>query len=289
MDLMQVGPDQQPMVKPVPSRQAGAGIQSVERALTLLEAIANAGGVAGLNALAMEAGLNPSTCHHLLATLVQRGYVTKSAGRRYALGPRILSFSAACLRQVDLPRRAEPFLERINAATGETVHLAVLQGEDLFTIAKKDARHAVRVDSGAVGKTDAVHATATGKAILAWLPEPQIRAILAHKGMTRFTANTITDCEGLLEHLRAVRREGYATDNEEFQPHVVCVGAAIRDHVGTVVGSLSVSAPTMRADAAHLDLMRCEIVNAANSLSSELGNSGVSDEKAVPASSLKQA
>src|SRR5690349_20834386 len=106
--------------------QNGASIQSVDRALTLLETIAELGGETTLSRLASRTGLNISTCHHLLATLVARGFVTKGLGRRgYALGARILYLSHVCM-QVDLPRRAQSALDRINHATGETVHLAAL-------------------------------------------------------------------------------------------------------------------------------------------------------------------
>jgi IclR family acetate operon transcriptional repressor len=246
-------------------------IQSVDRALTLLENIAELGGETTLSRLASRTGLNISTCHHLLATLVQRGFVTKGLGRRgYALGARILYLSHACL-QVDLPRRAQSMLDRINQSTGETVHLAALQGDELVTVLKREARHAVRVDAGALGTSDAAHATATGKAMLAWLPEDEIRRIVMGRGMTRFTPHTITDFDALIEALRLVRRNGFAFDREEFRPGVICVGAAIRDHSGAVVGSISASAPSMRASEEHLAHMREEVVAATRALSAELG------------------
>jgi IclR family acetate operon transcriptional repressor len=249
----------------------GPSIQSVDRALTLLETIAEFGGETTLSRLASHTGLNISTCHHLLATLVQRGFVIKATGRRgYALGARILYLSHACL-QVELPRRAQPALDRINQSTGETVHLAALQGDELVTILKRDARHAVRVDAGTLGTSDAAHATASGKAILGWLPEDEIRRIVAAHGMTKFTPNTITDLDGLIEELRLVRRNGFALDREEFRPGVVCVGAAIRDQSGAVVGAISASTPSMRASDDHLDLMRDEVVAATRALSAELG------------------
>ncbi len=264
--------DRQPRI---PARNGRSSIQSVDRALTLLEALAEAGGEAPLTSLARRTSLNISTCHHLLSTLMNWGYVAKISGRRsYALGARILYLGQACLRQVDLPRRAEPHVEQINVSTGETVHLAVLQGDNVVTLLKREARHAVRVDTGPVGQSDAAHATATGKAMLAWLPEDEIRRILALKGMTRFTANTITDLTALIEELRLVRRNGFAIDREEFQPGVICIGAAIRDHTGAVVGSISASAPTMRATKAHLERMREEVVAAVRALSALLGEPG---------------
>lgn len=246
-------------------------IQSVDRALVLLETIAEMGGESTLTELSTRTGLNISTCHHLLATLVQRGFVSKGPGRRsYALGARILYLGHACL-QVDLPRRAEPLLERINRVTGETVHLAVRQGDQVVTLLKREARHAVRVDTGGLGNSDAPHATATGKAMLAWLPEDEIRRILAVRGMTGFTPNTFTEFPALIEELRLVRRNGYSVDREEFQPGVICVGAAIRDHAGAVAGAISASTPTMRLNDAHFALMRDEVVAAARALSAELG------------------
>lgn len=260
-----------------PSRRLAErnGIQSVDRALGLLDTIAALGGEATLTELSRYTGLNISTCHHLLATLSKRGFVAKAAGRRsYALGARILHLGQACLRQVDLPHRAQPFIEQINRTTGETVHLCVLQGENAVTMLKREGRHAVRVDTGMVGASDAAHATATGKAMLAWLPEDEIRRIVAARGMTRFTPNTIVEFPALIEELRLVRRNGFAIDREEFQPGVVCIGAAVRNNAGAVVGAISASAPTMRTSDEHLTLMREEVMAAARALSAELGEPG---------------
>jgi len=263
-----------PGVKARPARTGAKSdrhsIQSVDRALFLLETIAEAGGEATLTDLANRTGLNISTCHHLLATLIQRGFAAKVPDRRlYALGARILYLGHACL-QVDLPRRSQPYLEKINRVTGETVHLAGLQGDTVVTLAVREARHAVRVDTGKIGKLEAPHATSVGKAILAWLPEDEMQRILSH-GMKRFTDNTITEFPAFVEALRVVRRNGYAVDREEFLPGVICVGAAIRDQAGTVIGAISASTPSMRASEEHIALMCEEICTATRALSAEFG------------------
>ncbi|MDB5600114.1 MAG: transcriptional regulator, IclR family protein [Xanthobacteraceae bacterium] len=264
-----------PVIAPPPSTAARTerhSIQSVDRALTLLETIAEMGGEATLTELSIRTKLNISTCHHLLATLLKWGFVSKVPGRRsYALGARIIYLGHACLRQVDLPRRAQPHIERINQSTGETVHLCVLQGDQMVTVLRREARHAVRVETGSIGRLAAPHATAIGKAMLAWLPEDEIRRIVGVDTAARFTPNTITDLEKLIEELRMVRRNGYAVDQEEFQPGVICIGAAIRDHSGAVVGSISASTPTMRADEAHLARLREDVMAATRALSAELG------------------
>jgi IclR family acetate operon transcriptional repressor len=245
-------------------------IQSVDRALFLLESIAEAGGETTLTDLSQRTGLNISTCHHLLATLVERGFAAKVAGKRlYALGPRILHLGQSC-RQVDLPRRAQAYLEAVNRATGETVHLAAVQGDSIVVLAVREARHAVRVDTGRIGKIAAPHATSVGKAILAWLPEDEMRRILTD-GLKRCTDNTITDFIALMDDLKHVRRDGYAIDREEHLPGVVCVGAAIRDQAGSVIGGISASTPTQRGTDEHIALMRHEITTAARALSAEFG------------------
>jgi IclR family transcriptional regulator, acetate operon repressor len=264
----------------LPGSVSGAGprldsraVQSVSRALHLLELIADMGGQATLSELAKRAGLNVSTSHHLLATLVARGYVARSGARGgYYLGSKILQLSTARVRQAGLIDMAAPYLRKLNDETGETVHLATLQGEDLVTLTKLEAHHDVRVDEGTVGKSNAAHATATGKAILAWVPERQMLRVLAGKGMSRFTDNTITDISALIEELRHVRRSGFAVDREEFQPGVVCVGAAVRDHAGGVIGSISVSTPASRADDTHLETITGLLKQTARALSEEFGS-----------------
>lgn len=252
------------------SDSAPTSVRSVRRALSLVNAIADAGGEAALTDLSVRTGLPVSTCHHLLKTLIECGYAAQVPGKKlYVLGTRFIQLSHACVNS-DLPRRAQPFLEAISEATGETVHLAALQGNAIVTVALREARHAIRVDAGGVGKLEAPHATSIGKAILAWLPENEIRRVLA-SGMTRFTEHTITALPDLIEALRHVRREGVAFDREEFIPGVICIGAPIRDQAGAVIGAISASMPKMRATDEHVAMTRAEILAATRALSEDYG------------------
>jgi len=250
----------------------GTIVQSVDRALAILEIIAAAGGVETLNNISAKSGLNISTCHHLIGTLTRRNFTVRAEGRgTYALGPQIQMLASAYNSEQDLLRRAEPWIDRINETTGETVHLATMQGDDMVTLVKRDARHAVRVDSGMIGKSASAHATATGKALLAWMTEGDVRRILDAKGMKAFTPQTLTDSEALFAELETIRATGFSTDREEFQPHVVCIGAAILGPGGKAIGSISASTPIMRANEEHLSLMRHEVMAAAEALSSREG------------------
>jgi IclR family acetate operon transcriptional repressor len=251
------------------------GIQALDRAFLILDVIADAGGEAKLTEIANIAGLNISTCHHLISTLHNWGYVARAPNSRsYVLGSRILHLGAACLRQVDLPRRAQSFVDRLNDQTREAVQLAIMQDTNLVHVLRREARQAVRVDVGLGGNSNAAHATATGKAILAWLPPTELDRIVADKGLTAFTPHTITDIDNLKEDLRLTRRNGFAIDREEFQLGVICLGAAIRDHAGAVVGSVSVSSPVFRATPEYINQIKVHLVAAADELSAELGAPG---------------
>lgn len=274
-DVGKTGEERSIMPARPPMGRDKGGIQALDRAFLILDIIADAGGEAKLTEIATTAGLNISTCHHLISTLFNWGYVARGVGSRsYVLGSRILHLSAACLRQVDLPRRAQLYVDRLNDQTKEAVQLAIMQGTNLVNVQRREARHAVRVDGGLGGKSNAAHATATGKAILAWLPPTEVERILVDKGLTSFTPNTIVDPEKLKEELRLTRRNGFAVDREEFQPGVICVGAAIRDHAGAVVGSISVSSPIFRATPDYLDQIRIHLLAATDELSMELGAPG---------------
>ncbi len=258
-------------------------IQSVERALFLLEILATADDELALNELAARAGLNVSTCHHLLATLHKHGFVGQSpASRNYFLGSRITELSDSRIRQFNLVDVAMPALRRLNQDTLESVHLAVLQGHSLVTLAKLDSRLPIRVGSDDIGKTNAAHATATGKAILAWLPEAEIARVIAETGLQQFTGKTISTIAGLMEDLRLVRRNGFSLDDEEFQPGVVCLGAAIRDHSGAVIGSVSCSMPRMRAEGKHRANAEAAVRSCAAIISSRFGQPGETTMQRTP-------
>ncbi len=253
--------------------KANRTIQSVDRALDLLEVLSASGAELGLGEIASRSGLNSSTCHHLLSTLVARGYIGRNPRRRtYFLGTKILEISSHRVRQFNLIEVAMPELRRLNQLTRETVHLAVMQGHDLTTLAKLDSTHPIRVAADCSGKANAAHATATGKAILAWLPETEIARVIAEKGLRAFTDRTITNIADLMEGLRHVRRNGYAMDHEEFQPGVICIGAAIRDHSGAVIGSIGCSMPQMRANDDLLDKTKQAVLECAGILSERLGS-----------------
>lgn len=236
--------------RPVAARPKGERrtIQSVDRALRLIEILAERDRPTSLGELAEASSLNVSTCHHLIATLIARGYVLHAGRNRgYMLSLKLADLANAVTHRFDLVAFAQSDLHALNESLREAVQLAVLRETALVTQLRIDSMMPSHVEPDEVKKMKAAHATATGKAILAWLPESEMVHIVSVNGLTAYTANTITTLSGLIEELRLVRRTGYAVDNEELEENVVCYGAALRDGTGAVAGSISVSIPKSRA------------------------------------------
>jgi len=221
-------------------------IQSVERALTILEILAAAPDALALGEVAHRAGLNVSTCHHLIATLVERGYVLNAGRNRgYMLSSRLQELTEMSARKADISDFARTDLIELSGQLGLSVQLAEMEGTSLVTRFKANVAETYVIEADEVVKMRAAHATATGKAILAWLPETQILKIISENGLERFTANTMTSLADLTEELRWVRRNGFAVDNEELKAGVVCYGAALRNEKGAVIASISASASSL--------------------------------------------
>lgn len=254
-----------------PAEKSVRRIQSVERALTILETLASVPDALALSEIAERAGLNTSTCHHLVATLVERGYVLNAGRNRgYMLSSRLHELSDISARKADLSDFARPDLIELSGKLGLSVQLAEMQGTSLVTRFKVNVAGIHVIEADEVVKMRASHATATGKAILAWLPESQILKVISENGLERFTASTITSVVDLMEDLRWVRRNGYAVDNEELRPGVICCGAALRNEKGTVVASVSASFPVELATDAFREHVVQEVTACARKLSDRL-------------------
>lgn len=189
--------------------------------------------------IAQATGLPKSTVHRILQTAVEQGFARAAGGGTYVVGPQVLALAGHLLTRLD-PSQVDAELHRLAERTGCTVHYARLDGDEAYYVAKVEARRPYRLASR-VGMALRLHSTSIGKAILAELPDPDVLALLGRTGMERRTDRTVTETAELLERLGQIRRQGYAVDDEENEPGVRCVGAAVRGHRGAVVGGISVS------------------------------------------------
>ena len=212
-------------------------IQSVDRAAALIKAIADSPHSPTVNELADACGLNRSTTWRLLATLDGHGLIDRDPiSQRYSLGYAFLRMAAGA--EVDpLVRRGRPVLEQLAQQTGETTNLAVARRFSLVYVDQVDPPHVMAPNW--FGRTVPLHATSTGKAYLAFLPEDEKEAVLPRR-LERYTDTTVTDRRTLGEQLAAVRRDGYAVCVGELEESLFGASAPVLSEQGRPVAIVSV-------------------------------------------------
>ncbi|MEU9375334.1 IclR family transcriptional regulator C-terminal domain-containing protein [Streptomyces sp. NPDC048255] len=221
------------------------GPQSVDRALAILDAVADTAGPVSAKALARQAGCSLSTAYHLLAPLTERGYLLRTA-RGYVPGPRIPGLHRDYLRHLEPAGRMTDLLARLRRATGAEAYYTAYRG-GLITVVDTTAPVTDTANPFGPGRETRAHATAHGKALLAELPRPLRRRYLAEHGMARLTGSTIVSADALEAELARVRGQGYAVSLGEADPAYTCVAVALpRPRAGEddAVHALSVSLPT---------------------------------------------
>jgi IclR family acetate operon transcriptional repressor len=222
--------------------RARGGVQSLDRAFAILEAMADADGVIGLSQLAVAADLPLATIHRLVRTLVDLGYVRQEPSRQYSLGPRLMRLADASTKR--LGALAKGHMTDVVDNLGESVNLAILDGDEIVYVAQvQPSANFMRMFTE-VGRRVLPHATAVGKAILADAPESRVRGLLERTGMPRRTDHTLTTPDAFLADLARTRERGYALDDGEQELGVRCVAVIVPDAPRPM--ALSMSGPLTR-------------------------------------------
>lgn len=242
-------------------------VQSVDRALDVMEALAAHGGEAGLSEIAARTGLPYGTIHRLLRTLLERGYVRQESDRRYALGGALVRLAGVAERMVGV--WAQPYLTRMVELSGETANLAVLEGDFIVYVAQVPSPRRLRMFAE-VGRRVLPHSTAVGKVLLADRTAAEVLALLERTGMPRRTANTITSPHDMLGMLDGTRANGFAMDLGEEELGVHCLAVPVRDGE-RVIAAMSVSGPAERIDALDRDELADGMRKIAEEFSRDLG------------------
>jgi len=248
--------------------EGSAGVQSVDRALTILEVLARVG-EAGVTEIAGELGVHKSTAFRLVTTLEAHRLVEQTTERgRYRLGVGVLRLAGATTARLDLVQEARPLCRQLAADTGETVNIAVLSESSALYLDQVAGSSALQPHNW-VGQHIPLHATSNGKVLLSGLDDAQVKALLGT--LSRYTATTITKKGRLREELALVREQGYAVAVDELEEGLTAVAAPIRNAHGDVVASMSVSGPTFRLPEERVgDVVRL-LVEAAAEVSHRLG------------------
>jgi IclR family acetate operon transcriptional repressor len=228
--------------------EAHGGVQSLHRALDVLEGFAAAGGTASLSDVATACGLPLPTVHRLASTLADRGYLRRLPDRRYCLGSRLVPLGTEA--HAVLGERAMPVLRVLAGLTGESANLAVLTQDRAEYVSQAQGRHAMRIFTE-VGNRVQLHCTGVGKALLAVVPPDRASQLIAAAELDVHTPATITDPAALHAELDLIRARGYALDEGEMEAGVRCVAVGIP---GAVPMAVSVSGPAARMTDALVDV-----------------------------------
>jgi DNA-binding IclR family transcriptional regulator len=255
---------------PVEVSSAASGVQSVDRAISVLEILARHSGV-GVSDVAAQLGVHKSTAFRLLSALEDRGLVEQEGERgKYRLGFGVLRLASAVVGRLDLVRQARPVLDELAASLGETVNLAVLRSHYAVNVDEARGPAAVAAQNW-TGQLTPLHATSSGKILLAHQSAAERKRLLDASGLSRFTQHTITSRRALATQLDGALADGYATSIEEYETGLNAIAAAVRDHSGTVVASLSVSGPAYRLDPARIAQLTGEVVHTSDLVSQRMG------------------
>jgi DNA-binding IclR family transcriptional regulator len=241
-------------------------LQTVDRALRLLLAFESQEQELGVTELAAQVGVHKSTASRLAATLAARGFLERRAGSEaFRLGPELGRLGLLALGGRDLVELARSPMEQLAQETGETVNLAVLDGETAVNVAQVDGRHIVGVGSW-TGRRTALHSTANGKALLAFMS-----GSMPAGALETFTAATVTSRSALARELKTVRARGFATAVGELEEGLHAVAAPVLDAAGTCRAALSVSGPAYRMPVERLAELGSRCRTAAGEIGSLLG------------------
>ncbi|MFW0795826.1 IclR family transcriptional regulator [Gordonia sp. CPCC 205515] len=255
------------------SEVTGGGVQSVDRALHALEILAKLG-EAGVTEVAGDLGVHKSTASRLLAALEDREMVEQTQDRgKYKLGFGILRLANAVSGSLDITRQSQEIARQLAADVGETVNIAVLRSHYAVNLDQARGPSAIGAHDW-VGELTPLHATSSGKVLIAHLSDEERHDLIKAAGLDTLTKRTLTSVADLDRELALVARDGYALTIEEFEEGLTAVAAPVRDHLGAVIAAVSVSGPVYRLSEEKAREIAPQVVAAADAVSWRMGYQG---------------
>jgi IclR family acetate operon transcriptional repressor len=247
------------------------GVQSVDRALSIIETLAEDDEGYRLSDLAIRTGLSTSTVHRLLATLEKRRFVQFDRSEsKWHIGAQSFSVGATFARRRNFAAQALPYLRKLRDQTRETANLAVVDDEAIIVLTRAESREIMR-SLTKVGGRVAMVASGVGKAVLATYSDEDVNAIIRHHGMPRLTEKSIVRPGDLFRELEKIRRQGFAVDDEEACMGLRCIAAVVFNDCSEPLAAISVSGMTSRITDDRLPLLGRFVRNAAEELTFALG------------------
>lgn len=253
-----------------PAREPGQ-VQSLTRALAILEALAESSEGMTLSDTAQIVGLPPSTAHRLLTTLESRRHVRFDAREGlWQVGVQSFVVGQAFRRSRDVVSLARPYMRHLMETCGETANLYIEEGGEAVCMAQVECRQVMRAIARPGGRVK-LHCSGAGKAMLAHLPAAEVARVLQVHGLPRATERSLDTPRKLKADLDLVRERGFALDDEEHAVGLRCVAAAVLDEEGRPLAALSVSGPSARIDDTAMTLLGGFVRQAARSVTEQVG------------------
>lgn len=244
-------------------------VRAVERALDVLMCFNQQTPELSMTEIADQIGIHKSTVHRLLATLEKNRFVQRDpATGAYRLGIRLLQMAYLTLEQNDLRRLAAPFMQALNQKYQENIHLAILEDGDVVFLSILESPQRVKL-AAAVGQRLPAFATASGKSMLAFMPEETVRRVL-ERGMPRFTQNTPSTPEAYFTDLSQIRQAGFALSEKEYEEQINAVAVPVFGPDDQSLASLAVAGPAYRLTHEQMLAIGPELVETARKISREL-------------------
>ncbi len=245
-------------------------VNTVRKSIMVLNTLAQNSGLA-TSELARLLELPKSSVHNILTTLESERLVERNPETgKFHLGVKLISLGHRAQESLDIARIARPVLGRLNEETDETVHLTVLDEDEVLYVDCIESTKRLRTYS-VIGVRAPLYCTSVGKAILAFQSSEYVNGYLRVRDLQAFTEHTLTDPDRIRSELARVRSDGYAVDNMEHEDHIRCIGAPIRSAAGEVFASISVSGPSQRMAADAVPQIAASVVQAADTISDRLG------------------
>ena len=251
---------------------SSSSLSTVHNALRLLQQFSYEEPVLGVSDLARRLNLAKSTTSRLAATLLAEGFLETTPHHRYRLGIRVYELGMLVVSGLELREVAQPVLMRLRNTTGETVHLAVLDGVEVVYLDRIESQNTLRLFSR-IGRRNWAHTTSSGKAILAY-SRPEVVEAVIEAGLPKVTSRTITSRRALLATLEKARNDGYVHSLDESEVGVSSVAAPIFGHLGTVVAAISVAGPSARLTPSVVPRVAFQVRDAAAEISRSMGFRG---------------
>ncbi len=246
-------------------------VQSAERIFQVMEMLADNGEM-GLMELSGALGLHKSTVHRLLMSLIYMGYAKQDEStQKYMLTYKVVNMAGKILERMDILQIAKPYLERLSDLSGEAVHLVQREGNNILYIYKIEAKVGTIRMVSHVGMVHPMYCSGVGKAIMATLPEAEVRQIWDESEIEKHTDKTIVAYDELQKVLDEVRENGYALDDEENEKGVRCIAACLYGYKKEVKYAFSISGPTSRMTRERVKELSVDVKKVQEELSREIG------------------